>query len=200
MWSKEPPAWRKDGRIISSVAPDATILARYVSGDQGAAVVLREFGRGRCVYWAGPPALRAAAPWSGTAGFGDSPSFAPVLWANTVVWAADGPAPVWVEGLPAVSDYARCRPYDSRIVPTHEFFPLVGERGYLLVLASYWAEPAELKLWVQLPADVVAEDCQVEELVKGSHVHWTQNGQFLTIPAQLTTEDALLAYCVRFRG
>ena len=80
-----------------------------------------------------------AAPWPG--------------WERVLRQVPPRPAPLRVSGWPPATPMGRLRPLDQRFMTTCEFFPLAGDDFYLGVIASYFREPAEFPMILELPPD-----------------------------------------------
>ena len=153
-----------------AASENAAIIARFEDGSP--AVVIPEIkpGHGRLVYFAGTPTrvvfkeeykINVQNP-------------AHKLFSNAVEWAAGKKCEFRVEEWPPKVPMNTLRPCDARLGSTFEFFPLKGERSFLGLVTSYFKEPAEFNLSLDLP-DGRKLKC-VRELISKKAVAWKMNG------------------------
>lgn len=178
-WAAEAPA-------------DADVLAGFTDGaghpTGGPAIVSSRRHGGRVLWLAGFPTRTVGQPAFGTTVL----NRAHELFARLVEHTAGGAPALRVEGWPPMVPMRRLRPMDQRYMPTCEFFALAGDDGFLGIVTSYFREPTEFPLALDVPAGRTVR--AVRELLAGQPVPFTVAGGTARVNVQLGFNTAALAF------
>ncbi len=118
--------------------------------DTGApGLVSSRVGEGRFVYLAGDPVLHHREP--GYEPLVKLPNHTRRLVGNVIRFLACRPAGIEVEDFPPVTAYQRLRAWDRRGINTFQFFPQVGPRYAIAIVASYVGAEATVSIRFRIP-------------------------------------------------
>ena len=113
-------------------------------------LVSSRVGEGRFVYLAGDPVLHHREP--GYEPLVKLPNHTRRMIGNVVRFLARCPAWIEVEDFPPETAYQRLRPWDRRGINTFQFFPQVGPRYAIAIVASYLGAEAAVSIRFRIPA------------------------------------------------
>jgi hypothetical protein len=168
---------------------DARVLATFDADGNHPAIVSLERHGGRVVWFAGFPSRTTQHPkfntWVRNLGH--------QLVGRLVDWVAGEAPALRVEEWPPATPMDEVRPLDHRFMATHEFIPSRGEDRFLGVITSYFREPAQYPMVLNVPAG--RKLSKVTELMSGQTVPHIMDGDEARITVKVTYDTAALVYC-----
>lgn len=172
-----------------SFSGNAEIVAEFDNGTPAIILKDAESGCGKMAYLAGFPSLFYVNEHYKI----DRWNLAHKLFANIVEWAAGAKSELHVTNWPPEVPLNKLSPcVDAGIMSTFEFFPLKGESLYLGVITSYFKEPSEFPLALDIPPGKTL--ITVRELISGKNVKWTSEKNIAEIQVKTDFDTPALIY------
>ncbi len=187
------PALGLDHIVRVEPCDDAEILATFVEDSSAAnhpAVMTHSFGKGTAIFLAGIPTRTYYRPEFRMAVL----NFAGKVLARLILEFAGRNLPIRTKNFDAGSPMYKVRPIDPRLMPTAEFMPCIGEDLYLAVVTSYFKEPMQFQIEVELPA---AKKCvEIRELIGDKSIEDFKktSGNHIEIDVNLSFDDCIRVF------
>ena len=172
-------------RQVKSIK-NGNIIARFCDGSPAIIVREKQHRKGRLVYFAGIPSRVSLKPQYKTS----VRNFAHILFAQLVEWAAGEKAEMFVDDWTRNIPMEKKRPFDPRFLPSFEFFPLIGEKIAMGVIASYFKEPSCFRMFIKKKQKLL----HVKELIGKKKIEFFEEKDHYFINVRLGFDDALKIY------